>query len=348
VRRPEHGEPVRGRPATGRLIAAIVTGAVALGAAALYTGARVSEQQRIETTAPSPGTVADLGALLDAPRIVFRSTARDSTYGRLSVVALDAPDGPRASTDVECERVYATAAAGVCLAADRGVVTTYRTLTLDAGLRVTDEAPLTGLPSRARLSPDGSLIATTTFVTGHSYMSSGFSTETVVRGADGTEYGNLEEFTLEVDGAEVAAVDRNFWGVTFVDGDTFFATASSGGTTWLVRGSLSERRLVALREDAECPSVSPDGTRVAYKKRGPAPAGQWRLAVLDLATGEERLLDEERSVDDQIAWVDADTVAYGLPREGADAAVTDVWSLPVDGGEPEVLVPQAWSPAVIG
>ena len=335
------------RVARGRVAAVAATGIVVLGGAALYTGLRVAEQERIESTAPAPEAVADLAPLLDAPRIVFRSTALDSTYGRLSVVPLDAPDGPRAVTDVECERVYATAGAGVCLAADRAVVTTYRTLTLDAGLRVTGEAPLTGLPSRARLSPDGSLLATTTFVTGHSYLSSGFSTETVVRGADGTDHGNLEEFTLEVDGAEVTAVDRNFWGVTFVDGDTFYATASSGDTTWLVRGSLAERRLVSLREDAECPSVSPDGARVVYKKRGPAPAGQWRLAVLDLATGEERLLDEERSVDDQIAWVDDDTIAYGLPRQGSDAAVSDVWSLPVDGGEPEVLVPQAWSPAVV-
>jgi dipeptidyl aminopeptidase/acylaminoacyl peptidase len=330
------------------MIAVLVVAMLALAGAGVYVATRVAEQQRIQATAPAPGSTTDVSALLDRPRIVFRSTALDSTYGRLSVVALDDPDGPRAATDLECERVYAVTAAGVCLAADRGVVTTYQTLTLDGDLQVTGEEPLTGLPSRARLSPDGSLIATTTFVTGHSYMSSGFSTETIVRGPGGVDHGNLEEFTLLVDGEELTAVDRNYWGVTFVDDDTFFATASSGGTTWLVRGSLAERRMEALREDAECPSVSPDGSRVAYKKRGPAPAGQWRLAVLDLATGEERLLPEDRSVDDQIAWVDDDTIAYGLPREGSEAAITDVWALAVEGdGEPEILVPQAWSPAIV-
>lgn len=333
----------------GRLVSVLVVALVVTAGAGVYVTTRIAEQQRIQATAPAADSTAELPPLLEAPRIVFRSTALDSTYGRLSVVALDDPDGPRATTDIACERVYVVADAGVCLAADRGVVTRYRTLTLDANLQVAGEEPLTGLPSRARLSPDGSLVATTTFVTGHSYMSAGFSTETIVRGTDGTDHGNLEDFTLLVDGEELTAIDRNFWGVTFVDDDTFFATASSGDTTWLVRGSLSERRMEALREDAECPSVSPDGTRVAYKKRGPAAPGQWRIALLDLATGEERLLPEERSVDDQIAWVDDDTIAYGLPREGSEAAVTDIWRLAVDGaGAPEILVPQAWSPAVVG
>ena len=82
---------------------------------------------------------------------------------------------------------------------------------------------------------DGSLVATTAFVTGHSYATVGFSTETVIRTADGESLGNLEDFALIVDGAPLAAVDRNFWGVTFVDDETFYATAASGGTD-LARG----------------------------------------------------------------------------------------------------------------
>ena len=47
-------------------------------------------------------------------------------------------------------------------------------------------------------------------------------------------------------------------------------------------------------------------------------------------------------------WLDDDHIVYGLAREGDDAATTDVYVVPVDGsGAAEVLVPQAWSPAVI-
>jgi hypothetical protein len=46
-----------------------------------------------------------------------------------------------------------------------------------------------------------------------------------------------------------------------------FATAASRGETWLVQGSLAARELRTTRENAECPSVSPDGRRIAYKYR---------------------------------------------------------------------------------
>jgi hypothetical protein len=139
------------------------------------------------------------------------------------------------------------------------------------------------------------------------------------------------------------------WGVTFVDDDTFYATAASGGKTWLVRGSLTGHTLTALREDVECPSLSPDHTRIAFKKRGSLPRGHWRLAVYDLATGHETLLAEQRSVDDQVEWLDDHTILYGMPRiapNGADTA--DVWAVPADGsGAARVFVHNAWSPAVV-
>lgn len=282
--------------------------------------------------------------------LVFRNTALGDGYGRVAVVPLSAPAGPRALTPASCERVYATAANAVCLSADRGVLTTYRARLLDRSWAVRHDLPLAGIPSRTRLSGDGSLVATTSFVFGDSYAQPGrFSTRTVLSRDTGEQVGDLERFTLLVDGAAVVAADRNLWGVTFADGDRFYATAASGGRTWLVQGSVSARRLTALAGDAECPALSPDGRRVAVKQRGDLPPGRWRLAVYELATGRRTVLAETRSVDDQVEWLDDRTVLYGLPRTGGNGAATsDVWQVPADGsGRPTVLVPDAWSPAVL-
>ena len=55
-----------------------------------------------------------------------------------------------------------------------------------------------------------------------------------------------------------------------------------------------------------------------------------------------------RSIDDQVEWLDDGRVVYGLAGEGSDAAQTSVWVVPADGtGSPEVLIPNAWSPAVV-
>jgi Tol biopolymer transport system component len=129
---------------------------------------------------------------------------------------------------------------------------------------------------------------------------------------------DIEQFRLIVDGRTLEAKDRNMW-------------------------------LTALREDVECPSLSPDHTRIAFKKRGDLPRGHWRLAVYDLATGRETLLAEQRSVDDQVEWSDNTTIVYGMPRiapNGADTA--DIWTVPADGsGAARVFVHNAWSPAVV-
>lgn len=305
----------------------------------------------------TPVAQTSFAELATAPRIVFRSTSRASNYGAVAAVALSDPSGPRGyleagTAPVQCDRVYATAANLLCLASDRGIVTTYSAdiyRTADGSASKEQNLPLAGVPSRARLSADGKLAATTSFVQGDSYAATTFSTRTVVSRVGGASYGSLEDFRLIHQGKAIKPADRNYWGVTFAaDDNTFYATVEWGQHTWLVRGSLAERTVRTLVEDAECPSLAPDGRNIVYKQRGDRPKGQWRLVDYDVATGRVTPLAEQHSVDDQVEWLDDQHVLYGLPRSGTDAAESDVWSVPIDGsGSPKLVIPEAWSPAVI-
>jgi hypothetical protein len=142
--------------------------------------------------------------------------------------------------------------------------------------------------------------------------------------------------------------DFNFWGVTFGrDSSLFYASLRTGGATYLVRGDLSSRQLTVLQENVECPSLSPDNRRLAFKKHvGPDP-GVWRLAVVDVPTMQEHLIaGESRSIDDQVEWLDDQHLLYSVPRR--TTSITDVWSVPVDGDAPaRLFLPQAESPIVI-
>jgi hypothetical protein len=345
-------KPSSGTPPWRWLVMALVV-LVAAALTGVFVAIAVKEQKRqqIPTAATDRDTELDLGAVLDVPHIVFRSTAPGPTYGRLAAVPLADPGGARSVSPRSCDRVYATARSGICLAARRGAVTTYSAVLLSGRLLVEKPLPISGIPSRARLSADGSLVATTTFVSGHGYGTIGFSTDTTVldRGT-GSNYGNLEkQFTTLIDGARSTAKDLNVWGVTFAPGPhptRFYATVSTGGQTWLARGDLTLRTLTTLRRDAECPSLSPDGTKLVYKKRAGSPI-TWRYHVLDLSTDVERPLVETRSVDDQAEWLDANRVLYGLPR--SDSGQTDVWvaDVRVSAGPPKIYLPDAWSPAVV-
>lgn len=326
---------------------------VSVGAVGVYSVQALQEHQQ-RTTGTSAAELTT--SLPDGPHITFRNTASGEGYGRVSTVALADPGGPREVTGQACDRVDVAGDYLSCLRTLRGVPTTFATQVYDYGQELDGNPvttwPLAGIPSRTRVSDDG-LVATTAFVTGHSYAADSFSTETTVKGLDGRDYGNLQDFEITVNGTPMTAVDRNVWGVTFAGGDRFYATVASGGTTWLMEGDLESRTMDSVATEAECPSVSPDGSRVAFKVRresgGETVGGSgvyWDVAVLDLDSRERTVIELDRSIDDQLEWLDEDTLLYGLPREDAgwDA---DVYSLKAEtGAEPELLIEHAWSPSV--
>jgi hypothetical protein len=282
-----------------------------------------------------------------SPAVIFQNLAEGDGVGEVAVAPLGAPDAARSLTGLRCDRVHYAAGHGVCLAAGAGFPPIEYALLFGPDFRVTAEVPLDGLPSRARVSPDGRYGTATVFVTGHSYAQNDFSTSTtLIDLTRGTALANLEDFTILRDGIPFTAPDVNFWGVTFAaDSNHFFATLATGGRTHLVEGNVAARQVVVGRENVECPSLSPDGTRLGFKKRiddgGGAPV--WRFHVLDLSTGRETPLAETRSIDDQLEWLDADTVVYGSPD-----STHAVFRVPADGsGEPRRLLSQALSPAVL-
>jgi hypothetical protein len=138
--------------------------------------------------------------------------------------------------------------------------------------------------------------------------------------------------------------------VTFArDGNRFYATLGTGGHAYLIEGDRAARTARVLADEVECPSLSPDGTRIAYKRPVPGAQRRWRLHVLDLRTMADTALAETRSVDDQVEWLDASHVAYGLQDEGPPPTLdVNLWAVPADGsGSAALYLAHAASPAVV-
>ena len=236
---------------------------------------------------------------------------------------------------------------GICLSGTAGLNGSGRALILDGSFTAVSRFGI-NTPSRAAASPDGAVVAWTGFAFGHTYLSPGeFSTTTQLVSVDREIAAGLESpFRTFRDGEPVLDESRNFWGVTFVDSDLFYATLGIEGETFIVEGRVSTSRMDVIHENASCPEVSPDGsTIVAKEQRGDS----FQLVAIDVATGARRDLGETRSVDDQVEWADDDNVLYAVanPDEGTDAQpVFDIYALNIaPGSEPRLVLPFAESPA---
>jgi len=281
--------------------------------------------------------------------IVFRDLDRHDTsnWGRVAAAPLASAGNRRLVGTLRCERVYVQSGRGLCLAKGGGFGTLYNAEVLDAHFNVLHRIAIAGIPSRARISRDGRYGATTTFVAGHSYSTPGkFSTQTLlIDMKSGKAITDLERFKVTIDGKLVDKPDVNFWGVTFwrTDSNRFYATLATGGKTYLIEGNIAQRTARALHTNVECPSLSPDGTRIAYKKLvelAPGTPRIWHLHVLDLRTMKDTALAEPGAIDDQAEWLGNNVVVYGSGEE--------IKAVRADGtGQPVELVAAADSPAVV-
>ena len=279
------------------------------------------------------------------PYLLAQSLMRDS-HRKLMMVPLAAPAGPAYETALKCERAHYSKDRGVCLAVEGPLQTTYNAYIFNDDLQPLHTVRLTGLPSRTRVSPDGTRAAITVFEQGHSYAQHGFSTRTtIVNMATGEVVADLEKFTVTRNGKQFQAADFNFWGLTFkADSRGFFATLASAGTAHLIEGDIITRTARVVRPGVECPSLSPDNSRIVYKGGGDR-RGNWQLRMFDLRSGSDTPLSlETRSVDDQVEWLDNDHVLYHITcSRGAD-----VWVLRTDGTSvPRMLREYAYAPAVV-
>jgi hypothetical protein len=325
---------------TRRSRIAIVVAAMAVLAAVAIGYIRLAADRATANHDTADPVSADRVTLAPGPRLLVVSDRH------LATVARDDPSGPRTVAPLECVRVYAAAGTGVCIRPDSAWF--YHLVVLDRDLQEKRAIPVPGLPNRARVSASGRMVAWTSFVGGDSYNHGGFSTRTgILDTRTGAFAGTLEKFAVTVQGRPHQAADVNFWGVTFTaDDNRFYATMSTAGRRYLVEGDFAAKTVRTLKENVECPSLSPDGTRIAFKEAiGADPTRGWRLSVLDLASMRVTPLAERGSIDDQAAWLDNTTLAYTV-RDSSGAS--DVWSVPADGsGTPRLLVPDAESPAAL-
>jgi hypothetical protein len=333
----------------GILFIALVV--VCVLSAAAYLAHVLQQQQPLAATPTSMTAsvaVQDHLPPCNCPYMLFRNTQLDTNFGAVATLPLEALGGLRTMTALRCDRVHFAAGQGLCLTAKRGMFTSYSAVSFGADFRPRHTFPLNGIPSRTRVSPDGRYAAYTIFVAGHSYATGNFSTRTALidTASDSEFVTDLEQFEVWRDGKVMHAPDFNFWGVTFArDSNRFYATLATGGTPYLVEGNIASRTVRILYKDVECPSLSPDNTRIVFKRlqrnRG------WQIHLLDLATMTDMpLVTETRSIDDQVEWLDDRHILY-TPMVDAPSG-ENVWLLSIDGSEPpRLLLSRAYSVAVV-
>jgi hypothetical protein len=316
----------------GKILIGLVVACVVAGGAYIAIAATGPSQTKTDAKPVAAEVLANSDLLVRAV---------DPSQPALNGGLFELDDGTLTrGSGIDCERVYYAAGHGLCMGvAPSGV--DYTAKVFNEALETEETIPLSGLPSRARVSEDGRYGGMTVFVSGDAYLESptAFSTRTYVVAMDtGKVVSQLERFSVTKEGKPFDAVDFNFWGMTFdpTDSNRFYATLGTGSHHYLVEGDIAAEEMKVERDGVECPSLSPDGKQIAYKSRIEG-TNKWHLRVLDVATLKDHAVAEKRSIDDQVEWLNDKTLAY--------SDETNVYTVPADGsGESGLLVKDATSP----
>jgi WD40 repeat protein len=320
------------------LVAVVGCVAVAVALVGPSSGSAAPDEPTLSADSVASGALSGGGRML-VRAVDPKAPRRDGRVYELSA------DGVDEAGDLSCKRVHASPAGpGLCLLrAENGI--DYDAVIFDADHEQRRRFPIDGVPDRARVSADGRYGAFTTFAASdaEAYFANAdeFSTNTrIVDMRSGRELLRVKDLVVSEDGERIATINPQYWGVTFAGGDRYYATLGTLEHHYLIEGRIGERRARMVGEHIECPALSPDGTRIAYKRRIGATI-RWRLYVLDLASGRKTPLAERRSIDDQPEWLDDDTIAYSDDK--------DVYAVPADGsGSPRRVAAAATSPAALG
>jgi len=124
----------------------------------------------------------------------------------------------------------------------------------------------------------------------------------------------LSQFEVLAPDRRYHAADRQFWGLTFVDSDAFYVTGYFGEDPEILFGSIQRKTIKPTGYIGSCPAVSPDGRLLAFKQL--RDDGSFEIAVAEVETGTVTVLNEDRSIDDQVEWLDNDTILYALHPDG--------------------------------
>jgi hypothetical protein len=339
-----HGvHPTADRPRRGASILAAALAVVFAIAAVIYLA--LSRQDPRRATPPTGPRVVQATAPIAAPFVMFRSLAADDFHGHVAMVSAAGPDVNRHVAALSCARVHYAGGTGICMVEEPvGKDVKHVAFLFDSTFTRGKRIELTGVPIRARVSPDGRRAAISVFRESHPPGGDErVATESfVVDVTNGRVVADLRDFALDPGNEPPPAGPLDFASVAFGrDGDRFFATLATTAQTYIVAGSIAARNLTVARAGVANEALSPDGKRLIVKKRD---GRSWQLFVLDLDTMTEQALNQgPGSVDDQVEWLDNAHLVYHDATENG----TGIWSLAIDGvTTPRLIVTDAYSPSV--